>query len=383
MDVKEIVKQAYFKGKLNGLSYPQIEKKYDIEPSSRPGDRVRGWINSFKSSSDIDIRDITLKTTNLSDTKVSNKTKNGLGCSGGVSGVKNLTLRRTWQAQTKDGIEWLESYQNNVKPEDIKKFRDELIRDLPSFPKRHFKHEPNKYGVLGVISLPDFHIGREEHITYNDAYYNAIESLLQKSSHHILDEIVFVIGNDYFNSDFDYKTTKGTPQFDYQKWKETWSNGRDILVNSIELLKERKCKINIINIPGNHDGFKQFALGDVIQAYYRNDDQVIVDNSDRLIKAFQYGNILLGFEHGEFKREEYESILANEFPELWGKSKYREFLCGHLHAEIVKEFRGIKLRHLPSLAKESDWEKSQGYKHVRQAQMLVYSKNKLESIYIE
>jgi hypothetical protein len=125
-----------------------------------------------------------------------------------------------------------------------------------------------------------------------------------------------------------------------------------------------------------------FQLGDVIQAYYREDNQVVVDNSDRLIKAFTYGDVLLAFEHGEFRREEYESILANEFPELWGTSKYREFLCGHLHAETVKEFRGLKLRHLPSLANESEWEKKQGYKHKKEAQLLLYSKSKLEAIYI-
>lgn len=389
----------YSKGLLDGKSYVEIERIYDIPATSKAGDRVRKWINWYNNLGksigqyapgkqltsttdyqfvviDYGIKDSDIRSFSgdSSEHKVDKEA---------TASYKNLVLKSKWQVQTKNGIEWLESYNNNVDPKDIIKFREDLVKEIPSFPVRNFRPKLTPTGTLGVISIPDFHIGREKNQENNNIFISTIEKLLNKSSHHNFNELVFVIGNDYLNSDFDYKTTKGTQQFDYQTWRETWANGRDLLIKAIETLKSVNCPVTIINIPGNHDTMRMFQLGDVISAYYREDQQVRVDNSDRLIKAFKYADVLLAFEHGEFRREEYESILANEFPELWGTSKYREFLCGHLHAETVKEFRGIKLRHLPSLANESEWEKKQGYKHKKEAQMLVYSKEKLESIYIE
>jgi len=375
----------FIAGRLSGLSYAQIEDAYNIESTSKKGDRARKWIRWYKNTGihnghyaphePLEVEEVLEEIGQVAETHEA------------IESTPSLVLRKKWQIQGKGGeVKWLESYENKASSdEDIKAFREQLINDIPS-PKKQFKAKVDIYeaGVMAVISIPDFHIGREQDVLVNrDLFISTLSNLINKASHMPLESIVFVIGNDYFNSDFDYKTTKGTPQFDYQNWKETWIAGRDILIESIEILKTFGCRVGVINVPGNHDGNRMFMLGDYIQGYYRNDEQVFVDNTDKLVKAVTYGNVLLGLEHGEFKPTEYESILANEFPAQWGKSTYREFLCGHLHAETVKEYRGMKLRHLPSLAKESDWEKRQGYKHTKQSQLLVYSVDQLEAIYIE
>lgn len=383
--------------KLEGKSYSQIERDYNIPQAGKKGDVARRWITWFKNKGykinqfapgeilDEEKFKKTLLAVGVKDLK-NYSDKNVLIDS--LSSVReksinNLLLKKKWQVQTKTGTAWLESYENKINPEEIKKFREELIKDIPSVKSKFTPKVRTNYDTLAVISIPDFHIGREKNQDHNSIIFMGIlEDLLIKSSHHYINNIVFVIGNDYFNSDFDYKTTKGTPQFDYQNWRETWVQGRNILIRAIEMLKNKKCPIHIINVPGNHDSNRMFMLGDYIEGYYKNDDQISVDNSDNLIKIHKYGDVLLAFEHGEFRQSEYESILASNYPREWGDTFYREFLCGHLHAETVKEFRGLKLRHLPSLAKESDWEKKQGYIHNKEAQMLVYSKNKLEAIYI-
>lgn len=395
MEVRKKVILDYINGKIDrDHTWGELELIYNVIPSSEPGDKIRKWIRWYEQKGkytneyapgcfleglqynniqkEHDER-MTSLLTNLEKLKEKIKEE-----------PSSLLLRKKWQVQGKGGVtKWLESYENKINPEDIKKFRKELIESIPS-PKRDFKIKSlTRYGTLAVISLPDFHIGREEYAEENSSkFLQTIENLLSKASHHLIEGIVFVMGNDYFNSDFDYKTTRGTPQFDYQNWKQTWIQGRDLVIQAIEVIKEKKCPITVVNIPGNHDS-RVFYLGDYVEGYYRNDNQIIVDNEDKLVKAFTYGNVLLGFEHGEFRASEYESILANEYPLEWGNSTCREFLCGHLHAETVKEFRGMKLRHLPSLANESEWEKKQGYHHRKEAQMLVYSKDKLEAIYIE
>lgn len=364
----------YSKGLLTGKTWPQIEKEYNIESSS-PGDRARKWVKWYTKTGQYINQwapGESFEAESVSELSPENK----------------LTLKSTWQQQSKEGVIWLSSYQNNVTPQDIKQFRSELIDDISSFaPKRSFKYTPTygEYAHLALISIPDFHVGRDTIEVSREKYLGIIDSLLSGSSNYLLDQIVYVIGNDFFNSDHGEKTTKGTQQFDKQTWWEMWKFGKDLLIESIEMLKQKKVPIHVVNVPGNHDEHTMFHMGDVIESYYRNDDQIIVDNSHRLIKSFLYGETLLGFEHGELKPAEYPYILASEFPELWGKSKYREFLVGHLHHEIVKQHNGnFKLRFLPSLASNSEWESKMGFKTSKEAQALIYSKNRgVKNIIVE
>ena len=74
-------------------------------------------------------------------------------------------------------------------------------------------------------------------------------------------------------------------------------------------------------------------------------------------------------------QNDYPLIVASEFPEDWGNSKHRYVFCGHLHHTIVKEYRGnVTVKFLPSLAANSEWEKSRGYKTSPKAEGNVINK---------
>lgn len=629
-----------------------------------------------------------------------------------IDGIyENLVLKSQWEVQTKGGgKDILRSYRNDITPLQIKEFRDGLISDIKSFsPVNKFK--PKELDIdtnnILLISIPDYHVGRES-LSMNvvDTYINTIFNIIHKTDMSSIEKIVYVIGNDFFNSDNSaYTTTKGTQQFDYNTWKETWNFGKNLLLHSIECLKEYNLPVHVINVPGNHDcysddtevltksGFKKhydlnsndlvatinpltlvteyqeysdyfvkeysgkmikfnhrnlnsivtpnhrmfirpsnkdfyeyttakelhsnktssnyikisgynnnpdynisddlikllawintdgsinnkrlefniyqskevyveeirdllnrlgigfnenkrdrktskikdrlllsckpqytftlnvkksgkeflenlkslipnkynvpqilkdcskrqvdiyikefikgdgcikennttlwaqiygtkellsdlqalcitngyncrqnintrgdyelylnfnevrpiingkyteeidysgkvwclttpnsnfitrregvvavqgncnriFYLGDVIDAYYRNDQQVTVDNSDKLFKSILYGSSLLVFEHGELREVDYPLVIASEFPKDWGNSKFRYMFCGHLHHTIIKEFRGnCFVKFLPSLAKSSAWELSKGYRTSPKAEGCIINKD--------
>lgn len=298
------------------------------------------------------------------------------------SDYENLVLKSQWEVQTKGGgKDILRSYRNDITPLQIKEFRDSLISDIKNYsPVNKFVPkipEYNRNNIL-LISIPDFHVGREPNsIDIVDKYMNTICSIINKTDMSTIEKIVYVIGNDFFNSDNpNYTTTGGTQQFDYNNWKDTWDFGKNLLLHSIEYLKEFQLPINIINVLGNHDRSKIFFLGDVIDAYYRNDKQIQVDNSDKLFKSLVHGQTLLVFEHGEMKETDYPLIMASEFPKEWGNTKFRYMFCGHLHHTIVKEYRGnCFVKFLPSLAKSSSWELSKGYRTSPKAEACIINSN--------
>lgn len=125
----------------------------------------------------------------------------------------------------------------------------------------------------------------------------------------------------------------------------------------------------VVNIHGNS---KMFYVGDVVDAWFHNNDNVIVNNNMHPFKFHHYGNNLIMYEHGELKTQDYPLIMATEVPRLFAETKYREVHCGHFHKEMLNEFRGVKVRYLPSIAPNSQWEKKSGYKHLRAAQGLVW-----------
>ena len=281
---------------------------------------------------------------------------------------ENLVLKSKWEVQTKGGgIETLKSYTNNITPIQIKQFRDSIIEDISKYsPVNKFKFTKksvNQNNIL-LLSLPDYHIGRETlSMDIVEKYINVLSNIISKTDMSTIEKIVYVIGNDFFNSDSNYATTKGTPQFDFNTWTETWNFGKNLLLHSVEFLKQFNLPIDIINVPGNHDANKMFYLGDLVSSYFRNDTQIKVDNRTQLFKEYIYGTSLLMFEHGEMREGDYPLIMASEFPKQWGDSKFRYTFCGHLHHQIVKEFRGnCFVKFLPSLAKSSTWELSKGYK---------------------
>ena len=66
-------------------------------------------------------------------------------------------------------------------------------------------------------------------------------------------------------------------------------------------------------------------------------------------------------------------IMATEEPLLFANAKFREVHCGHLHKEMVNEYRGIKVRFIPSICPADLWHKKMGYEAQRAAQAYIWS----------
>jgi len=257
--------------------------------------------------------------------------------------------------------------------EDVDETRAKLIEDMSKFSPNVTKYqrkESKKIRIAYEIALPDFHIGRASISEERHLFQSCVSDLIGRVSNYDLDRIILPIGNDFFNTDnIQYTTTKGTQQFDKSTWQESFRAGWQMLVEAITYLSTL-APVYVIHVAGNHDKQRSFYLADIIYSWFRNDDNVIVNNSNESFKFHQYGQSLIMYDHGEIKKADYPLIMATEQPILFSESKYKEVHTGHFHKEMLDEFRGIKVRFLPSIAVSSQWEKESGYKHQRCTQGL-------------
>jgi hypothetical protein len=198
-----------------------------------------------------------------------------------------------------------------------------------------------------------------------------------------VETIELPIGNDFFNTDNPFNATfAGTPQAESDRWKRTFFSAENLYILQIDKLS-KIAPVNIKIVPGNHDRTRAFFLGEFLRAWYRNDENVTVDNNAMEIKFTEWGQNMLMYVHGDgLHAKALPMLMVQENPEMFGRTKYHEIHKGHWHAgedksyRLTKESNGIKEIVIPSLVPLDDYHKGKGYRHIREAVMNVYDKER-------
>lgn len=244
----------------------------------------------------------------------------------------------------------------------------EIIENILKNYKSDYKPLPMKK-VFNIntnmleLSIADYHIDKmdKEGKTIEQKaalFLDILNNLLVKSKAvYVLDEITFVIGNDWFNSDNYQNTTTVhmNPQDNSCSWDKAYEIGFDTLVQAITHLAQFCNKLNVICVQGNHAKTKEFYLGHALDAYFRGATNINFDRSSANRKIKVYGNTLIGYHHGNCKIDDLPLMLATEFYQEWGKCKYKEVHTGDKHFFMEKDIKGVRVKQLPSLTGADRW----------------------------
>lgn len=253
----------------------------------------------------------------------------------------------------------------------------ELKNESPYCKKLYYEPRFTENPCMLEISIPDLHFGSiVEPELWNlekakKTYLAIIEEFIFLSKDKNIEKILFPIGNDFFHMDNSFKTTTGgTFLEDAANYNNTFKQGIDLLISAIDRLS---CiaQVEVITIPGNHDYNSIIHTGMILDAYYRNDENVIINANFSSYKFVKYGNSLIGFEHGDEHRgvnmKTLPALMASEVPEAWAASKYREWHLGDRHRQGAVAFadQGVVIEYLPSLSAANEWSTRKGFTHHR------------------
>ncbi len=299
-----------------------------------------------------------------------------------------------WQFKVK----WKPKYKKeDLKPKDAIKIFEKTLKKKYSFSIKSKKFDI-KNGKTLEIAIPDLHFGqlswgvetgRPDLGNYNiriaqDEFRKAVYHFYSVYKDTDIQQIIFPLGNDLFNVNNSMnKTMNGTPQDEDERSKKTFEVVLETILESVAILKNICPNIDLIQIPGNHDEERIFYLMSALNGIYRNEKTIMVDKSPADRKYRLIGKTLVGFSHGKTKGkaiplQNYPAIMADEVPQLWGKSLYREMHIGHIHHNkvinntMIDEFRGTIVRVIPSLSQLDYWHYSSGYRGTRQAHVYEY-----------
>ena len=272
----------------------------------------------------------------------------------------------------------------------LKKPKDYTVEDFAKFletykaPKLDKVEKPIR--VLGEvdveISITDFHLAKKELSGTNNIkdrkklFISILQGLLTKVTNcYNVDRIVFPISNDFFHSDnYQNLTTNGTPQDVITDYSNEYEEGYDVLVQAINILRQKCQEVHIILVQGNHDRTKSFYLAHALEVCFKNEDDVHFMREHSTTKAITLGNTFIGYHHGNCKIDDLPLLFATgKYSQAFGNALYREVHTGDKHHYMAKEIKGVRIQQMPSLSGTDRWHNDNNFVHsIRAALALVY-----------
>lgn len=262
---------------------------------------------------------------------------------------------------------------------DLARLRDELLRDIRESPRpTGVAIRPPQGGFLHVVSPADLHIGKlawgpEAGEDFDSSIATerlraSIAKLLGHATKYPVARHLFVVGNDLLQVDnLIHTTTAGTLQDTDSRYRKMFRLAVKLMREVAEQLAET-APVTVEVVPGNHDQLASFHVGEVLAAVFDGHRRVTVSPDIRPRLYYRHGTTLLGFCHGnDEKHPDLPLIMAQENPEDWSATTYREFLVGHLHKKRERAFNagdsynGVRVVVLPSLTGTDSWHAKKGY----------------------
>lgn len=236
-------------------------------------------------------------------------------------------------------------------------------------PYRFYDNDAIANERTAVLPLYDLHFGRQyavdgmviDHLDLASSISPMVTQFIEHATTSKATNVIIVVGQDFLNSDNILgTTTKGTPQRNSLPWHEAFSQGLLLLSDIIDRISQHFFT-TVIYSEGNHDTVLSFCLAKALEQRYHLSSCVEVDASISPRKYETIGdNTLLGFIHDP-NHPKLSTMMQTDVPALWGATRHRYWITGHLHALAITNGSGYAVITCPSPAIMDEWTDDRGY----------------------
>lgn len=284
-----------------------------------------------------------------------------------------------WQSQIKGGKK-LDLYQSKltVKPKKqgeltIEQVTEHFNKFKSTYKPLKAEYKEIKSNKMLEVNISDLHFGKlchnsvsGENFDYKIArehFFKIINAECERASKTQYEKILFVWTNDFFNADGMNETTSSglhTQECDV-RWQKMFLVGCEMLVEAIDKLS-RYAPIETFYIASNHARQVEFYAINYLYAWFKDNGNVTVNVNCKSRYYYEYGINLIGFSHSYYEKKNNQPFLMSvEVPEMWARTKYREYHLAHFHSERCEEKGGVVYRWLPSTTGIDTWHYDSGY----------------------
>ena len=176
--------------------------------------------------------------------------------------VKAFLKKRVEVEDARNEVEELkklaEGWAPTPEPERLTVYPDDLMLEV-NFPDSHL----GKLAWGAETGHGNYDVKIAEHV-----YWEALETILDRTRHHRFNQILFVIGNDLLNSDdIEGRTTAGTYVSSDARYHKTFAAVRTLMIDAVERIR-KVAPVKVIIVSGNHDQLSAWHLGDSLECFF-------------------------------------------------------------------------------------------------------------------
>jgi len=314
--------------------------------------------------------------------------ENGDTATATVSGVKNLEelvayagidleqwecikqKATVWDGKTSFAAEFKKRINEKTVECLLAQFEERASKIAP----KQFKYsKPKEDGKLLVLNCVDAHLGkpaRGKETGWGDygleiakrVYKDIIDQLVNTAPVSEIETVMLVIGSDMLHfENARVETSSGTRIESDCSWHEMYNGACDLMTDIIEKLASQ-FKVEVMVITGNHARLSEYALGSYVKAFFRNHENVNVDNRPLDRKYFGFKDNLIGLTHGDsVKQADLPMILMRENQAVISCYKSLTFLLGHRHFDNTVDIKGVRVMTAPAICPPDLYHSSNGY----------------------
>jgi hypothetical protein len=233
--------------------------------------------------------------------------------------------------------------------------------------------------LLTVYPIADLHLGMFSWAKETGADYDLkiASELLTSSMNNLVSRsansqtaVVLDVG-DYFHSDNSQnRTQRSGNSLDVDtRYGKVVQLGFQLVIQCVELALQKHDFVEYRKLPGNHDDESSLMLAVAIAAHFRNNDRVKVETSPSRFYMREHGRCLITATHGDqLRMNDMAGFVAANWPEEWGRTKFRYGYTGHVHNEkalAANTLRGMRAESFNTLAAKDAWHAGEGYQAPR------------------
>ena len=233
-----------------------------------------------------------------------------------------------------------------------------------------------------ILSVADLHLGRycnelDSGTTYNmeiakEYFRHVIKELIRLQKQKKVGNLLYTIGNDFFNYDNVHgTTTKGTPLQNSVSYREMYKVGLELQIEALKSIKKHFNNIKVVLVQGNHDEILDYTLFLALEQIFANDDIITFNNDYKKTKVEIFGNNSIFMDHGDTNYKRLVQTLPARYSKEYGSTEHRIALLHHLHSQqAIDELTGITAYRLSTLAPTDEYEYKNSFGSVKGTQML-------------
>lgn len=244
--------------------------------------------------------------------------------------------------------------------------------------------------LLGIWPLADLHVGMRAwgaetggpdwDIGIATAAYQEGLTEITAMTPKVKHGVVLVAGDLTHADTLDYKTTNPATHHvvdcdgRYQKMVEA---SVEIVEYAIQCAGQKAETVDVVVLPGNHDGLTAINVKLILAAKFENSKQISVNKSPSRYWWYEWGRCMFACTHGDKNNiKRLPGYMADHMHEMWGRCKHRYAFTGHLHQKLVEQCAGVRVEILPTPVAPDSFSSEYGYSSPRMFETKVYHKDR-------